>query len=88
MRSLLLMAMVLAQFAIWYSMMTPTAAAQARKRHGDNLLKLMSEEKIVTSQDFIDDPPKENPDLLMPEFIQLSDNRLMRKRKYPAAGTA
>ena len=48
MRSQILLAMVLAQFAIWYSLMTQTAAAQARKRYGDSLLTLMSEEKIIT----------------------------------------
>ena len=76
--------MVLAQFVIWYTLMSPLAAAQAKKRHGENLLKMMSDEKIVVSTDYLDKPPKENPDLLMPEFIQLANGKLFRKRKYPA----
>ena len=84
MRPFLLLAMVLAQFAIWFSLMTPLAAAQARKHYGDKLLTIMSKEKIVVSRDLLDSPPEDNPELLMPEFIQLSNNRLMRKRKYPA----
>ena len=76
--------LVLSQFVIWYSLMTPLAAAQAKKRYGENLLTMMSDEKIVVSQDYLDDPPQENPELLMPEFIELSNGKLLRKRKYPA----
>ena len=77
-------AMVLAQFAIWYTLMTYEAAAKAKKCHGEGLLTMMSNEKIIVCNDIRDHPPKENKDLVMPEYIELSNGRLMRKRKYPA----
>lgn len=77
--------MCLAQFSMWYSMMTPQAVAKVKEEYKDtDLNTVFGDVRIVVCGDTEDFPPTNNWELKMLKYIELDNNRMMRLRKYAA----
>ena len=82
MRPVIIEMICLAQFAMWYSLLSAKEMQEVKKKFGLNLP--MSDEPIIVCKDTVENPPAENPNLTLPEYIVLSNGKIMRKRKFAA----
>ena len=90
-RPLVIAPICLVQFVMWYDFIGQKESGKFIKKNPHiqtsgylNLSKIKTEEKIIVCQDSIDCPPAKNSELLMPEYILLINNKVMRRRSYAA----
>ena len=74
----------LAQFVMWYTLMTIKEVTEFKKKYECNKTIPMSHRKIAVCQDDVNNPPNDNPDLTMPQYIVLENGKTMRLRSYNA----
>jgi hypothetical protein len=75
---------------MWYDLLGETEKKKLKNKL-DNIKEFGfigltgdASKKIIVSQDDIDTPPLDNPDLIMPEFIMLKNGKIMRRRSFQA----
>ena len=74
--------MCLAQFAMWYTLLSHKEMQEIKKKFGDNIP--MSAEPITVCSDTLGQPPSDNLNLTLPEYIVLGNGKMMRKRGFAA----
>jgi hypothetical protein len=89
MRPLVIAVMCFVQFAMWYTLLGPRDTKEFWKKHKEEKEYLYiphiddeDREKIVVSNDTKNNPPKNNKNLTLPDFIILENRKVMRLRNY------
>ena len=78
------------QFVMWYDLLGDNEKKKLKKKLADikefGYIGLTGDasKKIVASQDDLDSPPLNNPNMIMPEFILLANGKIMRRRSFQA----
>ena len=84
MRPEIILLICLAQFVMWYVLMNSREVAAFKKKYERTKTIPMSKIKIAVCNDDMNNPPSENPDLTMPQYIILDNGKMMRLRTYEA----